>query len=283
MLARLGPEVSHSEITPGPPQPAVRQAQPDRTNKGLSALSNSTTSAAPVRIFPDPTLPGAGGHGEGRRAAHRSSSLGPFDVYATQPSGGTPRDDSHLKCTSSLLPPPASAAPARLQSTTIVLGHSLLVPDPSAHFSQRSRNRDISMDNDLVQRSSTSAGEISQPPRVRARFDNFSLGITRSRSSSPRRLTSPTRAPLPQHVPRHLIPPDLRTASNFQSLMDPQYVRLDRPQLHHQPHLRQQPSMPHAPASRPAFAPSNSGPARPRRVRASYVQDLSSRSAMVAP
>jgi hypothetical protein len=144
MLARLGPEVSHSEITPGPPQPAVRQAQPDRTNKGLSALSNSTTSAAPVRIFPDPTLPGAGGHGEGRRAAHRSSSLGPFDVYATQPSGGTPRDDSHLKCTSSLLPPPASAAPARLQSTTIVLGHSLLVPDPSAHFSQRSRNRDIS-------------------------------------------------------------------------------------------------------------------------------------------
>ena len=148
MLARLGPEVSHSEITPGPPQPAVRQAQPDRTSKGLSALSNSTTSAAPVRIFPDPTLPGAGGHGEGRRAAHRSSSLGPFDVYATQPSGGTPRDDSHLKCTSSLLPPPASAAPARLQSTTIVLGHSLLVPDPSAHFSQRSRNRDISMDAD---------------------------------------------------------------------------------------------------------------------------------------
>ena len=144
MLARLGPEVSHSEITPGPPQPAVRQ--PDRTNKGLSALSNSTTSAVPVRIFPDLTLLGAGGHGDGRRAAHRSSSLGPFDVYAAQPSGEgrTSRDDSHLKCTPSLLSPPASAAPARLQSTTIVLGPSLFVPDPSAHFSQRSRNRDIS-------------------------------------------------------------------------------------------------------------------------------------------
>ena len=146
MLARLGPEVSHSELTPGPPQPAARQTLPDRTIKGLSALSNSTTSAAPVHIFPDLSLHGDGGRRDGHSAAHRSSSLGPFHVYAPQPSGEgrASRDDSHFKCTPPLPPPPTNAARARLQSTTVVLGPSLLVPDPSAHFNQRGRNRDIS-------------------------------------------------------------------------------------------------------------------------------------------